>query len=131
MPRLQTLTLALILSTTLAPVATWAQDSTSSITLTGDELAEIVDRACTEARNKSREADGLRIQRDTVRAQRDQCVGALNQWVGIDAQRIDYAQQLAVVTADRDSRFGKLWVVVGIVAGVALGGVAGWALSKF
>jgi len=91
----------------------------------------VVDRACTEARNKSREADGLRIQRDQVRQQRDQCVGALNQWVGIDAQRIDYAQQLAVMTADRDTRVGRLWVVVGVVAGLVGGGLIGWGVGQF
>ena len=122
------LTLALTLSLTTAPSATLAQHSTSSqtVTLTGDELAEVVDRACGEARALADEADGLRVQRDTIRVQRDQCVGALMQWQDVDAQRLELAQQVART----ESRVERVWVVVGIVAGLVLGGVGGWAIGR-
>jgi len=122
------LTLALMLLMTLAPAVTWAQRSTSSqtVTLTGDELAEVVNRACGEARALADEADGLRVQRDTIRAQRDQCVGALMQWHDVDAQRVALAQQVART----ESRVDRVWVVVGIVAGLVLGGVGGWAIGR-
>ena len=122
------LTLALTLSLTTAPSATLAQHSTSSqtVTLTGDELAEVVDRACGEARALADEADGLRVQRDTIRVQRDQCVGALMQWQDVDAQRLELAQQVART----ESRVDRVWVVVGIVTGLVLGGVGGWAIGR-
>ena len=125
-------TLALTLSLTTAPAVTWAQHSTLSqtVTLTGDELAEVVTRACGEARALADEADGLRVQRDTIRAQRDQCVGALTQWRGLDAQRLELMRQLAKSQFERESRVDRVWVVVGIVAGLVLGGVGGWIAGR-
>ena len=129
--RLLTLVLTLSL-TTAPPTLTYAQDSTSSesVTVNGEQLAEIVDRACGEARALADEADGLRRQRDTIREQRDQCIGAMAQWRDVDAQRIVYAQQLAVVERDRDERLRKIWVVLGVAAGLVLGGVGGWVVGQ-
>lgn len=131
MRKFQQLTLALILSMTLAPAETWAQDSTYStsttVTLTGSELAEVVDRACHEARAKAREADGLLIQRNKMMNAYNQCVGALGQYGPMDAQRIDLVRQLARVEVDRDSRFGWWWMVGAIVGGLAIG----WGVGQF
>jgi hypothetical protein len=130
----QTLTLALILSTTLAPVETWAQDSTSStsttVTLTGSELAEVVEQACHEARSKAREADGLLLQRNDSVNSYNQCVGALRQFGGVDSMRLALVRELALVERENESRFGVVWIVVGVVGGLVAGGVIGWSAGK-
>lgn len=99
--------------------------------LTPAEIAETVRIACAEARKKAAEVPGLILQRDKNKADFNHCSGALSQWAGIDVQRVDYAQQLAVVTADRDSRVRRFWVVVGIGAGLVVGGFVGWGVGQF
>jgi hypothetical protein len=134
MQKLQQLTLALILSTTLAPLETSAQDSTFStpttVTLTGSELAEVVEQACSEARAKAREADGLLRQRNEAVNNFNQCAGALGVYGPMDAQRMDLVRELALAERERDSLVGRLWVVAGVVGGLALGGLIGWSVGK-
>ena len=134
MRKLQTLTFALMLSTTLAPVEVLAQRSSSStsttVTLTGSELAEVVERACNEARAKAKEADGLLRQRNDAVNKLNQCSGALVQWQGLDAQRLELVRELALAERERDSKLHKLWVVAGVVVGLALGGVIGWGVGQ-
>ena len=105
------------------PSSATAQDT---VTLTGQELKQVVDTACREARAMADEADGLRVQRDTIRAQRDQCVGALKQWQELDVQRVALAQQVART----ESRVERWVVVVGVVAGLVLGAVGGFVVGQ-
>lgn len=128
------LTLALTLSLTIGPLTpTYAQDSTSSksTTLNGEQIAVLVDRACQEARDLADEADGLRVERDTFERQFNQCNGALAQWQGIDAQRLELVRQLARVEIERDSMVRRFWVVVGIAGGLVAGGLIAWGVGKF
>lgn len=125
---------ALTLSLTIAPMTpTYAQHSTSSTTvmLNAEQLTATVDRACKEARDLADEADGLRRDRDEFEKSFNQCTGALNQWQGLDAQRLDLVRQLARTEVERDSRVGRLWVVVGVVGGLVAGGLIGWSVGQF
>ena len=79
----------------------------------------------------SDEADGLRRERDTFERKFNECNGALVQWQGLDAQRLELVRKLALVERENDSRLQKYWVVVGVVAGLALGGVIGWGVGQF
>ena len=118
------------------PAVTLGQDLSSSsektetVTLTGPELREVVEHACGEARAKAREADGLLRQRNVVQGERDRCMGALAQWRGVDAQRLELVQRMTQAEAERDAPVGRLWVIVGIVSGLVLGGVGGWTLGS-
>ena len=119
----RTLTALLMLLATTATTPLSAQQSTSSesVTLNADQLDEVVNGYCGEARVLADAADGLRIQRDAMRAQRDQCAGALAQMQGVDASRITHVQDAAKM---------RVWVIVGVVLGFVGGGVVGYAVGS-
>jgi hypothetical protein len=76
------------------------------------------------------EADGLLRSRDTFERKFNECNGALVQWQGLDAQRLELVRKLALVERENDSRLHKYWVVVGVVAGLVAGGLIGWSVGK-
>jgi len=100
------------------------------VTLSGAQIETLVDTACGEARAMADTADGLRVQRDTMRAQRDQCVGALAQWSDLDVKRIELVAQLARAQSEASGKVSRLWVAGGIVVGFVLGALVGWAVGS-
>lgn len=120
---LRTLTSALMMLALTVPTPTLhAQSSSSgSVTLNAEQLAEVVDGACGEARVLADASAELRIQRDEVRAQRDECLGALSQMQGVDEARVEYARESAQM---------RVWVVVGVVLGFVGGLVGGYAVGQ-
>ena len=100
------------------------------MTLSAEQIESLVNTACREARSLADEADGLRRERDTFHTALNKCSGALTQWQDVDAQRLALVAELARVEVERDARVSRVWVVLGIAVGVALGFVGGWAVGS-
>jgi hypothetical protein len=44
--------------------------------------------------------------------------------------RLALVRELALVERENESRFGVVWIVVGVVGGLVAGGVIGWSVGK-
>jgi len=121
--RLMLLSLMLTLTPTLALAQPSPTPSTSSsdttVTLTGDELAEVVDRACAAARKKATLVPTLQAERDEVRTQRDIEAGRVME---LRARVAAYDEMVRQAIESRWPRW-VTWVAVpvGIALGVGVG----------
>jgi len=115
----------------LAQTSTTPSTSSKSVTLTGDELAEVVDRACGAARKKAEQASDLRRLLEDVQTERDRLAGQVEMLRDVDALRIEAIRQREVARMERDAKWSTLTVVLVFAGAFALGGVGGWAVGQF
>ena len=117
--------------TVLAQESPTLSSSSRTTTLTGAELAEVVDRACGAARKKAAQATELRRAVDDVQRQRDRLAGQVDMLRDVDGLRLEAVRQRERARMERDARWSTLTVVL-VAVGVGVLGVAGgWVVGQF
>ncbi len=89
------------------------------------------DALCSRARSKELLYDDLRKEADGLLLDLARCEGGVDQLQKQESINQSLMRQLAQTEVERDSRFARIWVVVALVTGFTLGGIAGWALNEF
>ena len=90
-------------------------------------MNDVTDALCARARAKEAAFDVVRSQADGLLLNAARCEGRSAE---LDAQRLELVRQLAIAERENESRLHKVWVAVGVVAGLALGFVGGWAVGS-
>lgn len=90
----------------------------------------MADVLCRRARAKEVQYDALREEANRLVVAGARCEGAMGEYRNIDQARMTALSELVLVKQERDSRVHKLWVVGGVVAGLALGGTVGYLVSR-
>lgn len=97
------------------------------MTLTGEQLQEVVDRACSEARRKADEAEGLRVTADEAAKEREFFRGALRQ---SEAQNERLLEAERAREVDRAASVGFWWAALSVGVAFVVGGGVGFALGR-
>lgn len=86
---------------------------------------------CKEASAKASQYDTCRQMLDDVRVQRDTAQGALLEYRGLDAQRLELIRKVEQQRLELEQRWHTLAVVGIAAASILLGGVVGYGVGAF